>query len=296
MIAFSPADFPLPLPPGHRFPLQKYAILRQRLVDAAWEVRPAIPADLADLLPVHSAEYIEAVRQGTLDKKAIRALGFPWSPEMILRSSASVGGTLQAARQAMDSGYGVNLAGGTHHAFADRGEGFCVFNDAVIAAEHLHRTGDIASATIVDLDVHQGNGTAKLAQSRRWLKTISVHGAKNYPFHKESSDLDVELPDGTDDHTYLQHIERYVLPALELSPPDVVFLNAGVDVLAGDRYGRLQLSQDGVAERDDRIYEFCQRKNIPLVWIMGGGYQHEMQTIANAHFASLQKLWDRFAI
>ncbi len=295
MRAFSPADFPLPLPKTHRFPIDKYAMLRQRLQAFGWQVQSAVVASDNDLLQVHCPDYVRSVRQGTLDAKAIRALGFPWSPEMIVRSSASVGGTICAAFQALELGYGVNLAGGTHHAFRERGEGFCVFNDAVVAATKLHQANQIRTAAIVDLDVHQGNGTAKLGQELNWLTTISVHGAKNYPFRKEIGDLDIELPDATDDASYLACVQQQVLPMLADLNPDIVFLNAGADVLAGDRFGRLALTPRGVGQRDDLIYEFCQTKDSPLVWIMGGGYQPELSVLIDAHFESLKRLAARYS-
>lgn len=290
LIAYSPSRFAFPLPPKHRFPVEKYSRLRERLQIAGWEIRDAAPVAWDAVLAVHDERYVDQLRKDQLDPKAIRELGFPWSQELLVRSLASVGGTVQAADQALETGFAANLAGGTHHAFSDRGEGFCVLNDVVIAARHLQLRGELSNAAIVDLDVHQGNGTAVMASSWRWLHTISVHGSRNYPFRKQTSDLDVGLPDQVSGREYQSELSRHVFPYLERIAPDFVFLNAGADVLKGDRYGRLNLSIPEIAERDRSIAAFCHHRSIPFVWVMGGGYHPDINQTVSAHLASLETI------
>lgn len=290
LLAFSPSHFPFPLPEKHRFPVSKYQLLRERLLTAGWTVCDATTADWDDVAQVHSAEYLLQLQQSTLDTKAVRELGFPWSDELLIRSLASVGGTVQAAQAALRTKFAANLAGGTHHAFADRGEGFCVLNDVAIAAKKLHDLGEAQNIAVVDLDVHQGNGTAHIAADWRWLTTISVHGARNYPFRKQVSDLDVPLPDQIAGSAYLETLQENVFPFLENLQPDFIFLNAGADVLQGDRYGRLLLSADEIAERDRLVAEFCFRHDVPMVWVMGGGYHPSIEKTVDAHLKSLQAI------
>lgn len=294
MIAFSPSRYPFPLPEKHRFPVQKYALLREKLEASAWQVHDAALAPWSTIEEVHATEYLQDLRNDTLDRKAIRALGFPWTQELLRRSLASVGGTLQAAQTALETGFAANLAGGTHHAFADRGEGFCVLNDAIITARKLHRDNQIQRAVIVDLDVHQGNGTAKMAEPWRWLHTISMHGERNYPFVKQRSNLDIPLDDGMEGKEYLSLLQHQVLPVVLDQDPDLVILNAGADVLDGDRYGRLKLSIDDIVARDDQVAAICQKYDIPLVWVMGGGYHPKIEQTVEAHWQSLRALATRF--
>ena len=288
--AYSPSHIHVPLPQGHRFPMGKYAALAEVLRRDGWQVDPAPAASHAQLARVHSADYLRTWREGRLEPKAERKLGLPQSPELYQRSLHSVGGTLAALADAWQRGYGVNLAGGTHHAFASHGEGFCVFNDLAISAYEALQRPEVRRVLIVDVDVHQGNGTAKLLEHEPRVYTLSVHGARNYPFHKETSDCDIALDDGSDDACYLQRV-RHTLPALlEHNQPQLVLYQAGVDVLAGDRFGRMALSLEGVLARDRLVYELCYERGIPLVYTMGGGYQQDIRVTIEAHRRSLQLL------
>ncbi|MEZ4632872.1 MAG: histone deacetylase [Deinococcales bacterium] len=287
MLAFSPSHIQVPLSEGHRFPMGKYALLAQAMRQEGWKVEKAPPASLVDLALVHEVSYLEAWRQGTLEAKAIRKLGLPYSPELFERSLASVGGTLAAFKHARREGYGVNLAGGTHHAFAGHGEGFCVFNDLAMVARRALQEG-FETISIIDLDVHQGNGTAKILAHEPRAFTLSLHGAKNYPFHKEQSDLDVALPDAIHDSDYLKSLAE----ALEKLPPkpQLILYQAGVDVLQGDKLGRMRLSFEGLAKRDQMVYNYAKGLGVPLVYTMGGGYQADIQVTVAAHIQSLKLL------
>lgn len=294
MRAWSPAGFVVPLPEGHRFPIAKYALLRDTVVrlgllpPGAIEEPEAMARD--DLALVHSAEYLDHVFGGTLSADAIRRLGFPWSPELLARARHTAQGTLEAARDALGTGAGVNLAGGTHHAFRDRGEGFCVFNDVAVAIRVLQRDGAIRRAAIVDLDVHQGNGTAAIFAGDESVYTFSMHGAKNYPFQRETSRLDVELPDGCDDATYLAALDTHLPGVLDSARADLVFYLAGADPYAGDRFGRLGLSLAGLRARDRRVFEACRLRALPVVMTIAGGYAREIADIAAIHTATLEEL------
>ncbi len=268
--------------------MQKYALLADYLTEAAWQIMKAPQATWEDLVRVHTKEYLQTWQDLSLDSRDVRRLGFPQTESLLKRSLASVGGTIRAMEDAFHRGFGVNLAGGTHHAFADRGEGFCVFNDVAVASRKAQAEGWARQILIIDLDVHQGNGTAKIFADDAQVTTFSVHGARNYPFHKEQSDYDIELPDNTDDAHYLATLERALLPLTQRY--DLLFLIAGVDVLAGDRFGRLALTLEGVIKRDRLIYQMCQQREIPLVYVMGGGYQTDVKQIALAHAASLKAL------
>jgi acetoin utilization deacetylase AcuC-like enzyme len=284
---FSPAHLPAPLPPGHRFPMTKYALLADRLRADGWTVAPAPLAAAEDLARAHTADYLDAVDRCALDPQAERRLGFPQSPELVRRSKASVGGTVAAARWAVARGFGVALAGGTHHAFADRGEGFCVYNDLVVAARTLLDERAVARVLVVDLDVHQGNGTAAMCAGDDRVATFSMHGARNYPFVKMVSDVDVPLPDGTDDAAYLAALARTLPPLLAAVDPDLVLYQAGVDVLAGDRFGRMALSEAGVVARDRMVAALCRTAGVPLATTLGGGYHVEVARTVAAHAAGL---------
>lgn len=289
MLAYSPRRVAVPLPEGHRFPMRKYALLAEQLERAGWQVRDAPDFPEAQLNLVHTPEYLHKWRALSFNRQEVRTLGFPPSPELRLRSLRSVGGTLAAAQQALASGFGVNLAGGTHHAFADRGEGFCVFNDVALAIRALQRDERIRRALVIDLDVHQGNGTARIFAGDPSVFTFSVHGARNYPFRKEQSDLDVALPDGTDDANYLAALAQH-LPKALAQPADIAFLLGGVDVLAGDRFGRMALSREGVVARDLMVARQLQAAGLPLVYVMAGGYHRELEQTVAAHAASLNAL------
>ena len=268
--------------------MAKYARLRERLRAELPQVQmhEALAASDGELALVHTPAYIAAVAQGTLGAAAQREIGFPWSPAMAERARRSVGATLQACRSAMGgAGLAANLAGGTHHAYADKGSGFCVFNDAAVAArlmqaEHArrHRARGPLQVAIVDLDVHQGNGTARIFAHDPSVFTLSLHGAKNFPFRKEPSDLDVELPDGCDDASYLEALDRALDELTQRFDPGLVIYLAGADPHEGDRLGRLKLSYDGMEARDRRVMDWAWQRRAPLAFTMAGGYGHDMET------------------
>jgi len=286
--AYYADHFVLPLPDGHRFPMAKYARLRERLSAELPQVQmhEALAASDGELALVHTPDYIAAVTQGSLSAAAQREIGFPWSPAMAERARRSVGATVQACRNAVGgAGLAANLAGGTHHAYADKGSGFCVFNDAAVAArlmqaEHArsHRARGPLRVVIVDLDVHQGNGTARIFAHDPSVFTLSLHGAKNFPFRKEPSDLDVELPDGCDDASYLEALERALDELTQRFDPGLVIYLAGADPHEGDRLGRLKLSYDGMEARDRRVMDWAWQRRVPLAFTMAGGYGHDMET------------------
>ncbi len=289
-LAFSPSHISVPLPEGHRFPMSKYKALVEKLRPLGWHIAKAPKATLEDLQRVHTEDYLQKWFNLSLTPQEERKLGLPQSAELLERSLCSVGGTVAATQYALEHGYGINLAGGTHHAFADRGEGFCVFNDLAIASRKAIVEGSAKKILIVDLDVHQGNGTAKVFEDEANVFTFSIHGERNYPFQKEQSDLDVGLPDGVDDAGYLETLSNHLPNIFETFAPDLVFLQAGVDVLARDRFGRMKLSKEGVAAIDSMVYRLCFENDIPLVYTMGGGYQQEIETIVEAHVGSLETL------
>lgn len=286
--AISPSYIHVPLPADHRFPMDKYSMVAARLKQRGWQVIDAPFARDKELARVHDTSYLQALREQTLDRKAVRKLGFPLTPELYERSLASVGGTLAALHDALEHGFGVNLAGGTHHAYADHGEGFCVYNDIAIASRYALACNLAQRILVLDLDVHQGNGTAHIFQDDPRVITVSLHGARNYPFHKETSDLDVPLDDGLNDADYLAVLQQ-TLAMLAMTHVDMVFYQAGVDVLAGDRFGRMALSPKGVLARDQQVLEHC--AGIPLVYMMGGGYHKDINVTVDTHVQSLINLW-----
>ncbi|TMA19097.1 MAG: histone deacetylase [Deltaproteobacteria bacterium] len=287
MRAFFCDTYEVPLPPGHRFPMPKYRLLRERLLAEGVlhprELEESGVIDRSSLLLAHTPEYLDAVFSGTLAADAQRRLGFSWSAALVARSRASVFGTVLAARAALEDGVAGNLAGGTHHAFADHGTGFCVFNDIAVAARALQREGLIERALVVDLDVHQGDGTAAIFADDPSVFTFSMHGANNFPFHKQRSSLDVELLDGCQDSEYIACLERHLPRALDLARPDIVFFQAGVDPLDGDQLGRLRLSLDGLRRRDRIVATAARRTGAPLVLTLGGGYARPIALSVDAH-------------
>lgn len=287
MKAFYSDTFVLPLPDGHRFPMRKYSRLRERLIEehivSLADLVEAPAADWDDLRLVHTADYVDAVASGTLPADHQRRIGFPWSPGMVERARRSVGATLAATQAALVEGCAANLAGGTHHAFAERGEGFCVFNDVAVAARRVLRDRAATRIAVIDCDVHQGNGTAAIFRDQPEVFTFSMHGAKNYPFRKELSDLDVELDDGTGDEPYLQRLAHYLEMVLDRQQPGVVFYLAGADPYEGDRLGRLKLTIEGLRQRDALVLSRCRRDNIPVVITMSGGYAHDVEAIVEIH-------------
>ncbi len=293
MKIFYTDSFVLPLPDGHRFPMEKYALLRERvaaarLVDAACIQIPAAASD-AELLRAHTPDYVQRVVQGTLSPREIRRIGFPWSPALVERSRRSSGATLAACRVAFAEGCGVNLAGGTHHAFAERGEGYCLFNDSIVAARAMQAEGLAERVAVLDCDVHQGNGTAAIARHDSTIFTMSVHGASNFPFHKEESDLDLALPDGTGDAAYLEAVERGVYTALQQARPDLVIYIAGADPFIGDRLGRLQVSKAALAQRDALVLGYCHAARIPVAVAMAGGYARRVEDTVDIHFETVRQ-------
>lgn len=309
MQAFYADHFVLPLPPGHRFPMQKYAMLRERLMAQmpGISMHEALPVGAAELQWVHTPDYIDAVFNGTLSAAIQREIGFPWSPGMAERACRSVGGTVQAARAALNGGWiAANLAGGTHHAYPARGSGFCVFNDVAVAArqmQHEHAavyptsTHQLLQVAVIDLDVHQGDGSALIFEGDDSVFTLSLHGAKNFPVRKQTSDCDLELPDGCQDEAYLQTLELGLTRLEQRFAPDLVFYLAGADPHEGDRLGRLAVSDTGMQARDRRVFDWAFQRRLPLVMVMAGGYGRDIESTLrvqmNTYSVALQ-YWQRW--
>jgi acetoin utilization deacetylase AcuC-like enzyme len=288
MKAFFCPTFELPLPEGHAFPMAKYRRLYERVRECAerWGVTLHEPVSASDeaLRRVHCHDYIERVRRGTLSPQEQRRIGFPWSEAMAKRARRTVGGTIAALEASLrGDGIAVNLAGGTHHAAFDRGGGYCIFNDAVVAARHVQAEGLAQRLLIVDLDVHHGNGTAELVANDDTLFAFSMHDAKNYPAIKPASDLDVPLPPGTDDARYLDLLAAHLPRAIEAARPDAVLYLAGADPFVGDRLGQLALTKAGLALRDRAVFEACSRHGLPLSVAMAGGYAPDVDDIVDIH-------------
>ena len=276
-----------PLPPRHPFPMGKFPalhrlLLEEGLIGSENVVEPR-EVDWSDLLLVHTDAYLRHFAYGTLTKAAVRLQGLPWSEGLVRRSRLAVRGTINAALMALEDGVAANLAGGTHHAFADHGEGFCIFNDVAIAVRVLGREGWIRRALVVDLDVHQGNGTAAIFAGDPDVFTCSLHGEKNYPFRKVPSTLDVGLPDGTGDDAYLDALRRHLPDVIARARPDLVFYLAGIDVLADDRFGRLALTRAGLHARDGYVLETLRAAGLPVVLLRSGGYGPTPEETADRH-------------
>ena len=290
--AYSSDHFVLPLPDGHRFPMAKYARLRERVmaegVVRAQDLIEAPAASWDQLALAHASAYVRAVADGSLPPEMLRRIGFPWSPAMVERSRRSAGATIAAARSALEDGASANLAGGTHHAFADRGEGYCVFNDVAVAARVLQREGWCQRLAVIDCDVHQGNGTASIFRHDPSVFTFSMHGAKNFPFRKESSDLDVGLADGTGDAEYLALLETHLDAVLDGHGPEFVFYLAGADPYAGDRLGRLALTIEGLRRRDAMVFDACRAARVPVAVVMSGGYAPDVEDIVAIHLNTVR--------
>ena len=281
------------------YPMDKYRLVPERLVGDG----TLGPADLVApdpvspeaLLVAHTPEYVDAVVAGTVDAKAMRRVGLPWSAALVRRSLSVIGGTLLAACAALDEGVAANLGGGTHHAFAGHGAGYCLFNDLVIALRHLRARGLAEKFLVVDLDVHQGDGTAALCRDDPGVFTFSMHGEKNFPARKEKSSWDIGLPTATPDDPYLDTLSRSLPSLLERFSPDLILYQAGVDVLAGDRFGKLALTMEGVGERDRRVFELARAAGLPLVITLGGGYSPRIDRIAEAHCQTVRIAQDMLA-
>lgn len=278
--------FVLPLPDGHQFPMDKYRRLRERVAawpDSAFSLHEAPMAPEPALRAVHSKAYVDQVLDGSLPASIQRRIGFPWSPRMVERARRSVGATLSAAKQALASGAGVNLAGGTHHAHAERGGGYCVFNDLAVTARQLLAQGGLTRIAVIDLDVHQGDGTASIFAQEPRVFTFSMHGERNYPAVKPPSDLDIPLPKGTGDEAYLAALAPALETIFEDFRPQLVLYQAGADPFRDDRLGFLDLSFSGLARRDRMVFDHCQRQRVPVVITMGGGYARNIDDIVRIH-------------
>jgi acetoin utilization deacetylase AcuC-like enzyme len=286
----------LPLPEGHRFPMVKYSMLRERVardgICGPGELLAPRAVTDQEILRAHAPDYLKRVASGTLTEKDVRRIGFPWSERMVERSRRASGGTLGACLAALDDGFAANLAGGTHHAFSDRGEGYCVFNDSAIAARAVQAAGLAERVVVIDTDVHQGNGTAAILRGDPTVFTFSIHGAKNFPFHKEESDLDAPLPDGAGDTEFLATLERGLEAALDAADADLAIYLAGADPFEGDRLGRLSVTKSGLAERDRIVLEACRERKIPVAVTMAGGYAYEVGDTVDVHFQSIRRAAD----
>ncbi len=304
MLAYHSDHFVLPLPAGHNFPITKYRLLREAAEASLPGVRvtEALPASDGELALVHEPDWISAVAEGTLSAAQQREIGFPWSERMVQRSRCSVGATIAAARAALMGGPGgagegvaANLAGGTHHAHAHKGSGYCVFNDVAVAArlmqaEWHRRHRQLLRVWVIDLDVHQGNGTAAIFRDDATVYTLSMHGARNFPFRKEASDLDVNLPDGCADDAYLQALDQALATAWKAQPdtPGLAFYLAGADPHENDRLGRLKLTSAGLAERDRRVLRFLQQRSVPVALSMAGGYGRDLAVTVDVQRRTLE--------
>jgi acetoin utilization deacetylase AcuC-like enzyme len=277
--------FALPLPPGHRFPIRKYAMLRSRVEAAFGAAVLAVPgaASFDELAAVHDKTYVRRVMDGGLTAEENRRIGFPWSREMVERSRRSVGGTIAACRAAIADGVAVSLAGGTHHAARDHGKGFCVFNDAAVAARRMQAEGRARRILVVDCDVHQGDGTAAIFSGDDSVFTFSIHAGRNFPFTKAIGDLDVPLDDGTGDEAYLDALSWGLRRAVDVARADLAIYVSGADPFAGDRLGRLALTKDGLAARDRLVLETCRDDGLPVAVTMAGGYGREVEDTVDIH-------------
>lgn len=275
--------YQLPLPPGHRFPIEKYRMLRELLeADGTFTLEPAPMADIATIELAHDPEYVRAFVEGKLSEQAIRRIGFPWSQGLVKRTLASVGSTIAATREALSRGWGGTLAGGTHHAFRAEGSGFCVFNDIGVAIAWLRGEREIRRAAVVDLDVHQGDGTAEIFREDADVLTLSVHCKNNFPLRKQQSRIDVELDAGTGDEAYLARLAETLPRVLEFQP-EIIFYQSGVDGLAEDRLGKLALTLSGLQARDREVMKVAKASGVPLVITLGGGYAQPIELTALAH-------------
>lgn len=292
MKAFYHDLFTFPLPQDHRFPISKYALLRQRILDEG--ILPPQNLILAQasspeqLKLVHTPDYIQRVIDGRLDAKEIRRIGFPWSPELVERSRRSVGSTIAACRAALQEGIAANLAGGTHHAYPDHGEGFCVFNDVAVASRQIQHERLVQHILVIDCDVHQGNGTAYIFRDDPSVFTFSIHGEKNFPFHKETGDLDIALPDGANDPVYLSALDLGLENALHLANAGLAIYLAGADPFVNDRLGRMALTKQGLAQRDRKVLEACLQHRIPVAVVMAGGYASQIEDIVDIHCQTIR--------
>lgn len=292
MKVYHSSQFAFPLPRGHRFPLVKYALLREAVQASglipAGDLMVPPPASDEQLLRAHDPGYVRKVVEGRLTDREIRRIGLPWSPELVTRARYSVGGTIAACRAALQEGLAVNLAGGTHHASADRGQGYCLFNDVIIAARTLQAEGLAGQVVILDCDVHQGNGTAALARGDPSIFTFSIHNQNNFPLHKEPGDLDIGLDDGTGDDLYLLALEEGVRLALARARADLAIYLAGADPHEGDLLGRLAVTADGLAQRDRLVLQMCRDHGLPVAIALAGGYGRRVEDTVAVHLQTVR--------
>lgn len=302
MKAFYSDHFVLPLPENHRFPMQKYGKLRQRVQSELPDVVLGEPVAATDgqLALAHDADYIQRVATGRLDNAEVRAIGFPWSAAMVERSRRSAGATIAGCRSALREGVAANLAGGTHHAARARGAGYCVFNDAAVAARVVQADAAASRSTlrvaVIDLDVHQGDGTAQILSGDDSVFTLSIHAEKNFPFRKQTSNLDIALPDGTSDAVYLDHLDRALEELVRRFDPRMIIYLAGADAHENDRLGKLALTLDGMRARDERVFEFAERLGAPIAVAMAGGYGRDIDVTVAIHLQTVQsacRAWSR---
>ncbi len=296
-IAYHPI-YAHPLPEGHRFPMLKYELIPAQLLHegsiSSENIFEPLPCALDIILCTHTPAYVDKLLFQKLSEKEQRAIGFPQSPQLTQRELIITQGTIDCCMYALQNGVALNVAGGTHHAFADRGEGFCMLNDQAIAANYLLQKGLAKKILIIDVDVHQGNGTASLFEKKESVFTLSMHGKNNYPFRKEKSDLDIELLDGTDTETYLKILADNLPAIIQSVQPDVAFVLSGVDILDTDKFGKLKVSMDGCKLRDEYIFNTLKEKNIPCIVSMGGGYSADVKIILEAHcntFRAAKDIW-----
>jgi acetoin utilization deacetylase AcuC-like enzyme len=291
MKIFYTDSFAIPLPQDHSFPIGKYALLRQRIEKSPLfsQKELCIPHAASDteICRSHDPDYLRRLNQGQLTAKEIRRIGLPWSSELVERARRSAGATVEACFAALDDGVAVHLGGGTHHAFKNQGQGYCVFNDSAIAVRALQVETPIKRVLILDCDVHQGNGTAALLQNDPTTFTFSIHGRNNFPYHKEKSDLDIALDDGADDRVYLDALEKGLQVSLKQAQADVAIYLAGADPYAEDRFGRLEMSKEGLAERDRLVLHYCRKAGLPVAVTMAGGYAPNIEDTVDIHFQTV---------
>lgn len=286
--AYTPASYTFPLPEGHRFPLYKYAGIRDRVAP----LLPVLETPMlrwAEAIRVHDPHYLRRWRRGEISRQDVREFGLPWSQEVVTRAMRAAGGSLAALHDARALGWGVNLAGGTHHAFAAHAGGFCLVNDAAILTRLALDEGWARWVAVLDLDVHQGDGTAAILAGEPNAFTLSIHGERNYPFRKQTSTLDFGLPDGTTDAQYLEVLSQQALPALEAFRPDLLIVLAGADVLAGDRFGRFVMTLNGVHERNRRVLTWARDLGLPAVCVTAGGYNADHALTVAGHASIVEQ-------
>ncbi len=291
MKIFYTDQFSVPLPTGHSFPIEKYVRLRQRIVAANFvalaDLRVPHAATDEEILRAHDPIYLQRLIDGQLTDREVRRIGLPWSPQLVERARRSAGATVEVCFTALTDGLAVSLAGGTHHAFRDRGEGYCLLNDTVIAARAVQAADSVKNILVVDCDVHQGNGTAAITKNDPTVFTFSIHGKNNFPHHKEQSDLDIALDDGTEDQRYLEALQKGLEQAFEKARTQLVIYLAGADPHRDDRFGRLALTKSGLKQRDQLVFSHCAKAGLPMAVTMAGGYLRDVSDTVDIHFETV---------